>query len=368
MKSFTKKFLASALAAMGILTASGLALAADDLPFTDVPANAWYRPFVAYTYEQSLFAGTSATTFSPGRDITRGEMVTVVGKMHAQLTGENPADAGITSTFSDVADNQYYAAYVGWAQANGIAAGYSDGNFHPDDTITREMAATIMNNYVERFDIELEGTRQIDGDYQDADSISAWAQAAVENITAHGVMSGSDTGNFMPQNSTTRAETAAILTNLYQDIKYPTETDVSYQSIRYTCETADAFQVLDEPYTVISDYDAYLSIAEKALTCADDADAFAPLAESYFETGNVIAVELQNDGAPLYQTKLSSYTETLTTGSVSADIALTFFSTTGSAGGDLNATADTVGYVFLIEVPRYDGYSVTTDEIWKVGA
>ena len=44
------------------------------LPFTDVAADAWYRSAVSYVYAHQLFSGTSATTFSPERSMTRQQM------------------------------------------------------------------------------------------------------------------------------------------------------------------------------------------------------------------------------------------------------------------------------------------------------
>lgn len=41
-----------------------------DCPFTDVPADHWARPYVAYAYQEGLTTGTSATAFSPDRAIT----------------------------------------------------------------------------------------------------------------------------------------------------------------------------------------------------------------------------------------------------------------------------------------------------------
>ena len=41
-----------------------------DFPFADVAENCWYYGSVAYAYNNGLFAGTSATTFSPDTTMT----------------------------------------------------------------------------------------------------------------------------------------------------------------------------------------------------------------------------------------------------------------------------------------------------------
>ena len=49
------------------------------LPFTDV-TKGWYVESVAFAYSHNLFAGTSATKFSPNAYMTRGMFITVLGR------------------------------------------------------------------------------------------------------------------------------------------------------------------------------------------------------------------------------------------------------------------------------------------------
>ena len=48
--------------------------ATGDLPFTDVPA--WAYDAIAWSYQQGIVKGTTATTFSPNALCTRGQIVT----------------------------------------------------------------------------------------------------------------------------------------------------------------------------------------------------------------------------------------------------------------------------------------------------
>ena len=45
-------------------------------PFTDVPDGTYYTDAVLWAAEQGITSGTSATTFSPNKPCTRGEFVT----------------------------------------------------------------------------------------------------------------------------------------------------------------------------------------------------------------------------------------------------------------------------------------------------
>ena len=50
-------------------------------PFTDVPADAYYADAVAWAYSQGIAQGTSATTFSPNAECSRGQIVTFLYRM-----------------------------------------------------------------------------------------------------------------------------------------------------------------------------------------------------------------------------------------------------------------------------------------------
>ena len=47
-----------------------------DNPFKDVVEGSFYYKAVLWAVEQGITKGTSATTFSPGKTCTRGEVVT----------------------------------------------------------------------------------------------------------------------------------------------------------------------------------------------------------------------------------------------------------------------------------------------------
>ena len=54
------------------------------LPFTDVPPGAWYESAVAYVYRHNIMEGMSATTFVPGKSLTRAEAVQVLYNLEGQ--------------------------------------------------------------------------------------------------------------------------------------------------------------------------------------------------------------------------------------------------------------------------------------------
>ena len=173
-------------------------------PFTDVQAGDWYYDAVVYAVKNGLMNGTSYSQFSPDSTTTRGMIVTILYR-HA---GQPAVQIG---GFTDVAADAYYADAIAWAAAQGIAQGYGDGRFGPDDPITREQLAAMLYRYAgspEPAETELP--------FQDSAAVSAYARPAVCWATEQGILNGK-TGNLLdPQAMATRAQTAQMLQNYLQ--------------------------------------------------------------------------------------------------------------------------------------------------------
>ncbi|HHT46590.1 MAG TPA: S-layer homology domain-containing protein, partial [Firmicutes bacterium] len=108
------------------------------------------------------------------------------------------------AVFSDVPETSWFYKAVSSAVEAGIVSGYPDGTFRPQDTITRQEAAVVL------FRLLAPGAGDA-GTYKDSGVISDWAEGAVKAISAAGIMSGYPDGTFRPQNSITRAETIVTL-------------------------------------------------------------------------------------------------------------------------------------------------------------
>lgn len=173
-------------------------------PFADVRENDWFYHNVEYAYLNSLFSGTSATTFAPNTPMTRGMLVTVLGRM----AGANVS--GYTSSFDDVADNAYYAKYTEWAREKGIVSGVGGNNFDPDASITRQDMAVMLARYAAVMGLKAPDMNTGTA-FTDAGSMAAYAKDAAAAMQKAGVISGKPGGVFDPKDGTTRAEVSAML-------------------------------------------------------------------------------------------------------------------------------------------------------------
>ena len=180
------------------------------LPFTDVRETDWFYDDVVFAYENGLFSGTTATTFSPYASMTRAMLVTVLYR----LEGE-PAVTG-RSGFSDVTIGSYYEAAVTWAADNGIVNGTSATTFSPSENVTREQMAAILCRYAQYKQYGTSASASLSA-FSDAAAVSTYAKAPLSWAVAEKLVNGTD-GKLLPRASATRAQVAAILHRFVENI------------------------------------------------------------------------------------------------------------------------------------------------------
>lgn len=90
-------------------------------PFTDVKETAYYYDAVTWAVEKGVTNGTSATTFGPNNNCTRGHVVTFLWRASG-----SPEPTKTQNPFKDVKSTQYYYKAVLWAVEKGITTGISE--------------------------------------------------------------------------------------------------------------------------------------------------------------------------------------------------------------------------------------------------
>ena len=144
--------------------------------------------------------GYPDSTFRPERNMTRAE---VAQMFYALLLDQ---DVAITTTFSDVADEAWYATAVKTLASLGMMDGYPDGTFRPDAPITRAEFATVALAFA--YD-----PASASCSYTDVNA-NAWYYTYVAQATTYGWIGGYPDNSFRPNNSITRAEVAVIVNNM----------------------------------------------------------------------------------------------------------------------------------------------------------
>lgn len=136
-------------------------------------------------------------TFRPEGNLTRAQFCKMA--VYA-MNGES--ELGLYSTitvFPDVKGSHWASPYVNMAaKGKGLIAGYPDGSFHPEETVTAGQAVTIL--------LRLLG-------YKDADIGGIWPQSYMAVAEKIGLLKGLNTTGTAPL---TRGEAARLFLNLLQ--------------------------------------------------------------------------------------------------------------------------------------------------------
>ena len=176
---------------------------------------------ISYVLEKRLFDGTSDTTFSPNKTITRAAFAAALKK----LSGDDSDHAEI---------------------ANG------------SDDLTREEMAVLLYNYADSIGLTINPSTE--AVFSDASDISTDAKAAIQAVTSLGLMSANTDGSFHPDGTTTRADAAEVIYRLSTLINKANTSDAFLSKLaentasleQYTTYKEDVYQTITLKGTSIS--------------------------------------------------------------------------------------------------------------------
>ncbi len=170
--------------------------------FADVSENDWYYEAVQFVNARGLMNGYNNGQFAPNDNLSRAQLAQILFNKEEKPLVNDQMD------FSDVADKAWYAEAIRWASSRGIASGYGNGLFGPNDFITREQLAVMLWRYA---DNPTATNKQLH--FSDAGEVSSYALDALYWAVENGIINGKSTSTLDPQGLATRAQAAQILKN-----------------------------------------------------------------------------------------------------------------------------------------------------------
>ena len=175
--------------------------------FTDVPADAWYVTGVQFVYNNDVMVGVAADKFGPEIAFNRAMVVqTMYNRSSDKSYDKNAAPA-----FKDVTDkNAWYYDAVQWGAQRGVIAGYGDGTFRPNQSVTREEFAKILY-YAAGSPSIVNYTLPTHPDFKD---VASWAKNAMIWCNRRHVINGIPKDGILylqPKGVATRAQAATML-------------------------------------------------------------------------------------------------------------------------------------------------------------
>ena len=183
--------------------------------FQDLDQAAWARDAIVYLAQRGIINGRSSTEFAPNDSITRAEFAQLVINMYG-LNKITSANVNVTSNFADVQSGTWYYNAVNIAANLGIVNGYPDGNFYPNNLVSRQEMALMMYRVANKANAKLTAVNE---QKVWSDPVADWAADAVTTLQMAGVINGTSDTTFEAEAGATRAQAAQMIYNLYQVIK-----------------------------------------------------------------------------------------------------------------------------------------------------
>lgn len=191
---------------------------------------------VAYMY------GDDSGLFRPNDPMTRAEA--------AQMFYNLLDDKNVIGTmrFVDVDEDAWYATAVNVLSAYRVISGYN-GEFRPDDTITREEFVVMA---VKFFDLTARGTLS----FTDVEK-GRWSYGFILTAFTNGLISGYGDGTFRPKDLISRAEAPTVMNKM---LKREPDEEYDVEGLKMFPDNAD------------SEFWGYYQILEATNTFSDEAE------------------------------------------------------------------------------------------------
>lgn len=172
--------------------------------FTDIGGH-WGEQVIQQAAEIGIIKGRSDTQFDPDGEVTCAEFTVMCVRALNQET-----TIGDEDSFSDVTKNDWFYTEIESAVQLGLI--YKADKFFPNDPITRERMATIAYRAYGK------DAQTAVLDFSDAEDISDWAREPIAKSITAGLINGMGDGTFQPKANLTRAQSAAIVSRLYDKL------------------------------------------------------------------------------------------------------------------------------------------------------
>ncbi|GKS13973.1 hypothetical protein YDYSY3_49730 [Paenibacillus chitinolyticus] len=184
--------------------------------FSDIKGH-WAESNIMMLANKLVVDGVTNTTFQPDRSVTRAEFAAMlVRSLGIQNTGGS-------STFKDVASNQWYADVVATAAKLKLVDGYEDGTFRPNNQITREELSAMVVRALSYAGVntstEITKGQAMLSKFKDSHTI-IWAKDEIAAALSLGIIDGMTSTTIEPLQQATRAQSATMLKRFLTAAKF----------------------------------------------------------------------------------------------------------------------------------------------------
>ncbi len=183
-----------------------------DIAATATSSAHWAHETIDIMTNNGYVNGYPDGLFRPDQNITRAEFSALVYR----ILGLRLAEDGIE--YDDTVGHwaEGIIGTMSLPEGYGMLRGYGDGNFGPNDNITREQAIAIIARA--KSAVWAEAKDGAKDSFTDAEDISWWFDGEVDSAVTNGLVTGYEDGSFKPLSYTTRAEACVLLARAWPEV------------------------------------------------------------------------------------------------------------------------------------------------------
>jgi N-acetylmuramoyl-L-alanine amidase len=187
--------------------------------FTDVLVH-WSRSAVLRMKNKGIIEGMG-NNYEPERALTRAEFLTLMDRVFSfsKLPATCDTAGSVTSnvygcgtgtakSYSDLPASHWASTVFAKAGKLNLLQGYADGTIRPNQAITRGEVAYLFNRLLQMTSPTAQSAYKA---YFDDVPKSLWSASAIVTLKEKGIINGISDTSFMPDQTMSRAEIAALL-------------------------------------------------------------------------------------------------------------------------------------------------------------
>ncbi|MFB4165190.1 S-layer homology domain-containing protein [Alteribacillus sp. JSM 102045] len=171
--------------------------------FKDLESSFWAAEEIQFIADQGVAAGYKDNTFRPKANVSRAQTAKMISNA-LDLDADSQSD----QEFNDVDESHAAYPYIAAVAEEGIMNG-SDGNFRPNETLSRAQMAVVLSQAFDLNEKEDISFSDVSEDY--------WAFSSIQRLAANRITSGLSDGSFGPGENTTRAQFSVFLARAMEE-------------------------------------------------------------------------------------------------------------------------------------------------------
>ncbi|MCU9613545.1 glycosyl hydrolase family 18 protein [Caldibacillus lycopersici] len=173
-------------------------------PFRDINTH-WAKNDIIEINNKGWMVGVDNNVFGPEQKLTRAQAAVII----ARALELDPVTS-TTTGFQDVNSSHWASKEIATVRQYGLMAGVEEGKFAPDEPLTREQFAVILDRILVEKGAISEDVGKSASTFTDV-AANRWSKESIVRMNQLGIVKGMKVNEFQPTGELTRAQMATMM-------------------------------------------------------------------------------------------------------------------------------------------------------------